>query len=93
MIAALSRRPALTALLLGIVAATGNAPDAVINHVAFAYGDHHRVIFGSEGPDQRVHIVLHPPRQVASDGLQNWSDGGVKVEVLVDVLEMAEDAG
>nr|XP_020170861.1 translation initiation factor IF-2-like [Aegilops tauschii subsp. strangulata] len=52
-------------IFVGTVAAVGEAPIAVVNHVAFVCDDHHRIILRSECPDQRVHIVLNPTRQRA----------------------------
>ena len=47
---------------VGIIAAVGDAPIAIVNHVAFVCDDHHRVILLGEGPDQRINIVLYPTR-------------------------------
>ena len=78
-------------VFIGIVAAIGDAPVAVVNHVAFVCDDHHCVILRSEGPDQRVHIVLNPMRQVAPNGQGYRCDGGIKVEMGVHVLKVTED--
>ena len=77
----------------GTVAAFGDASVAVVNHVTFVCDDHHRVILRSEGPDQRVHIVLYPPRQVVPNDRGYGGDGGVEIEVGVGIQEMAEDTG
>ena len=76
-----------------VVAAVGDAPIAVVNHVAFVCDNHHRVIFRSEGPDQRVHIVLNPTRHVAPDGRGYGGDGGVEIKVGVGIQKVAEDTG
>ena len=53
----------------------------------------HVIVVRSEGPDKGVHVVFHPVRQVASDGLGNWGDDGVKIKVGIHVQEMTEDTG
>ena len=55
-------------IFVGIAAAVGDAPITVIDHVTFICDDHHRVILKGEGPDQRVHVVFNPTRQVTPDG-------------------------
>ena len=35
-------------------------------------------------------MVFHPVRQVASDGLGDWGDGGVKINVGIHVPEMVK---
>nr|XP_020146849.1 glycine-rich protein 1-like [Aegilops tauschii subsp. strangulata] len=65
----------------GNIAAFGDASIAVINHVAFVCGDHHHIVVRGKGSDQRVHLVLHPPRQITPDGLRYGGNGGVEVEV------------
>ena len=60
------RRAAGVVVAITGVASTFAGPDiAVVNHVTFVCRDYHRVIFRGEGPDQRIHVVLHPPCQVA----------------------------
>ena len=80
-------------ILVGVVAAIGDAPVAVVNHVAFVCGDHHRVVLRGEGLDQRIHIVLNPTRQVAPNSRGYGGDGGVEIKVGVGIQEVAEDAG
>ena len=76
------------------VASTFAGPDiAVVNHVTFVCRDYHRVVLRSEGPDQRIHVVLHPPRPVAPDGHRYGGNGDVEVEIGLSVLKMAEDTG
>ena len=77
----------------GIVAAFGDASIAVVDHGTSVCHDHHRFVLGSEGPDQRVHVVLHPPRQVTTNGLRYGGNGGIEVEVGEGVSKMAEDTG
>ena len=61
---AFGRVTRVVAVFAGIVTTFGDASVAVVDHVTFVSRDYHRFVFGSEGPDQRVHVVLHPPRQV-----------------------------
>ena len=90
---AFGRVTRIVAVLAGIVATFSDASVAVINHVAFVCGDHHRVIVRGKGSDQHVHVVLHPPRQFVPDGLRCGGNGGVEVEVGEGVPEVAEDTG
>ena len=76
----------------GIANTIAGATTIIIDHVAFVRRDYHPVVVGSAGPNKRIHVILHPLRQVAPDGLRHRGDGGVKVEVGVGVLKMAEDA-
>ena len=79
--------------IAGITITVASTTITVVDHVAFVRRDHHRVVFGSKGPDQRIHVVFHPSRQVAPDGLGHRGEGGIKVKVVIGVLKMAEDAG
>ena len=78
---------------VGIVAAVGDAPITVVDHVTFVCDDHHPIVLRGEGPDQRVDMVLYPTRQVAPDGRGYGGNGGVEVEVGVGIQKVAEDTG
>ena len=54
---------------VGIVAAVGDAPIVVVDHITFVCDDHHPIILRGEGPDQRVDMVLYPTRQVAPEAV------------------------
>src|SRR4051812_17279936 len=88
---ALGRVTHVVVIFAGTVAAFGDASVTVVNRAAFVCGDHHRVVVRGEGSDQRVHIFLHPLRQIAPDGLRYRGNGGVEVEVREGVPEVAED--
>ena len=51
----------------------------------------HPVTVKSEGPDKCIHVVLHPPRQVASNGHGHRSNDSVKDKVRIPILKVAED--
>ena len=90
---ALGRVTRVVVIFAGTVAAFGGASLAIVNHVAFVRDDHHRVVVASKGSDQLIHVVLHPPRQVAPDGLWYGGNGGIEVEIGEGVPEMVEDTG
>ena len=71
---------------------TGTAV-TIIDHVAFVRCDYHPVVIRSKGPNKRIHVILHPPRQIATDGLGHWGNDDVKVKVGIGVLKVAEDTG
>src|SRR4051812_45790444 len=78
-------------LAVAVCVATSGA--RAVHHAALFSRHDHVVIVRSEGPDKSVHVVFHPVRQVVSDGLGDWGDSGVKVEVGIHVSEMAKDTG
>ena len=75
--------------ITGIVTTTASA--RLVHNTAFISGYDHAVIISREGPDEGIHVVLHPLRQVTPDGLGYGSDGSIKVEVGVGDLEVGED--
>lgn len=88
-----SRTAGVVVAVTGVASTFAGPYIAVINHATFVCRDYHRVVLRSEGPDQHIHVVLHPLCQVAPDGRRYGGNGGVEVEVGVGVLKMAEDAG
>ena len=78
---------------VGIVAAVGNAPIAVVDHVTFICDDHHPIVLQGESPDQCVDMVLYPTRQVTPDGHGYGGNDGIEVEVGVVAQKVAEDTG
>ena len=83
---------------MSLAASSGSLPHVagailtVINRAALIRNDHHRVVIRSEDPDQSIHIVIHPTCQVVPNDSGHWGDGGVEVEVGIDVLEMTKNA-
>ena len=45
-----------------IIITFDGAAITVVDHVARVRRNHHPIVIGSEGPDQRVHIVFQPSR-------------------------------
>lgn len=64
--------------IVGVASTFTGADVAVVNHVAFVRRNYYPVVISSEGPDQRIHVVFNPSRQVAPDGFWYGSNGGVK---------------
>ena len=59
---ALRRVAGIAATIAGITITSTSAAITIVDHVAFIRRDHHPIVIGSEGPDQRVHIVFHSSR-------------------------------
>ena len=70
------RATRIVIIFVGIVAAVGDAPIAVVDHVTFVFDDHHPIVLRGEGPDQHVDMVLYPTHQVALDGHGYRGNGG-----------------
>src|SRR3954471_15182567 len=76
---------------LAIAACVATSGIRAVHHTALVSSHDHVIVVRSEGSDESVHVVFHPLRQVASDGLGYLGDGGNKVEVGIHVPEIAED--
>ena len=70
---ALRRAAGVAVIVASLTITFTSATVTIVNHIAFIRRDHHRVVLGSEGPDQSIHIIVHPARQVIPDSPGHWA--------------------